>query len=137
MEKIIAHYYNLGKYSPYSSMRDAVMHEPGLCDLPHELLVCYEAGLRNAEMPYLVTGWRYGDIPACGYSYNYRDDRPEAGVSLMATDCGIKSQDAVSAMFISPNRPVVRVRGYLHTFRRGSDGEPLVLFADPIGGCHE
>lgn len=96
----------------------------------HTALVFAEAGLRGAPMPHLVTGWRYGAIPEAGLSYNYRDGTPEAGVSVMALDNGDSTQDRLSALFIADSRPVVRVRGYLHTFRRGADGEPLLL--DPV-----
>jgi hypothetical protein len=93
-------------------------------------MTALEAGFTGKEMPRLVTGWRYGNIPSCGYSYNYADDRPEGGVSLMETDCGLKTADALSALFISANRPVVKVEGWLNTVERGSDGEPLVMWAE-------
>jgi hypothetical protein len=32
----------------------------------------FKAGYRNADMPIWVSGWRYGEIPECGFSMNYR-----------------------------------------------------------------
>ena len=90
------------------------------------------AGFLGKEKPYIVTGWRYGKIPSSGMSYNYAADRPENGVSLMETDNGMKSEDLLSAAFISANRKVVRVIGILNTFEKGSDGEPLVWEAKEI-----
>lgn len=79
-----------------------------------------------------VRGWRYGDIPAEGRSYNHRDNEPEDGVSLMELEEGTRSQDEISAMFIEAgNRPVVWCEGYLLP-HRGSDGEPLILGARKI-----
>ena len=90
------------------------------------------AGFLGKEKPYIVTGWRYGNIPQCGYSYNYSADRPENGISLMETDNGLKTDDLLSAEFISIGRKVVKVIGILNTFQTGSDGEPLVWDAEII-----
>lgn len=109
---------------------DAYWHETQ--HYTHTEMVCAEAGLIGEEKPYIVTGWRFGNIPSSGLSYNYRDDRPEAGVSVMAVDGGAETQDKLSALFISIDRPRVRVRGLLHTFRTGADGEPLLLDAIEI-----
>jgi hypothetical protein len=95
----------------------------------------FEAGLVGAKKPHKVTGWRYGNIPAIGHSYNYRDDRPESGVSLMELDGDMSAYniDEISTMFIAASgRPKVRVSGYLNTVRTGSDGEPLVFDAKNI-----
>jgi hypothetical protein len=98
----------------------------------------FMAGLRGCEPLPLVKGWRYGRLPeadeftGCRCSYNYRDQEPEAGVSLMEVDDGPETQDKISAMFIDTgNRPPVRVQGYLLPWR-GSDGEPLVICAREI-----
>ena len=95
----------------------------------HTEMVFAEAGLLGEAVPYPVTGWRYGHIPECGVSWNYRDMHPEAGVSLMAVDGGGETQDKVSAIFMSEGRPVIKVSGLLHTYKTGSDGEPLLLDA--------
>jgi hypothetical protein len=93
----------------------------------------FEAGKSGRTIPPYVTGWRYGNIPACGKSYNYRDQRPEPGVSLMAIDGDeMQPTDGISIMFIAAqNRPVVKVSGWLH-FKRGSDGEPCLVSATEI-----
>jgi len=93
----------------------------------------FEIGLAGAEMPYKVTGWRYGNIPKEGKSYNFREGQFESGVSLMEVYGGKKTQDEFSAMFIkAKNRPIVKVTGYLNTLNTGADGEPLLLDATKI-----
>jgi hypothetical protein len=117
----------------YSSVNEAVDCDPELYKFPVEMMIAYEAGFSGCEMPYTVTGWRYGNIPTSGASHNYAEGKQEAGVSLMEADNGMKTQDALSAMFITAkNRPVVKVTGYLNTVKRGSDGEPLVFWASEI-----
>lgn len=89
------------------------------------------AGFLGKEKPYIVTGWRYGELPD-GDSYNYAADRPENGVSLMETDNGLKTENLLSAAFISANRKVVKVIGILNTIQKGSDGEPLIWDAEKL-----
>lgn len=116
-----------------SSWREAMMTVdiPANADLG--CLIAMQAGYLGQPMPYKVTGWRYGHIPACGQSRNFADDRLEPGISLMETDCGLKTQDGISGLFIAASgRPVVRVEGYLNTVATGSDGEPLVFWAKEI-----
>jgi hypothetical protein len=93
----------------------------------------FESGLYGLGLPQWVTGWRYGRIPdaddfGCSYSYNYRDDKPEVGVSAMQViqrdGTVLDTQDKISAMFITGKR--YDIEGWLH-FRRGSDGEPLLV----------
>ena len=86
----------------------------------------YVAGHSGNEMPRWVDGWRYGNIPERGYSYNHRDNEPEAGVSIMAIDGETPESDPVSALFIAAGREIVRVSGWLIE-QRGSDGEPLLI----------
>lgn len=85
------------------------------------------AGQCGTEMPRKVRGWRYGDIPASGRSYNGRDDEYEAGVSVMAVYGVGETQDHVSALFIADGRPRVEVEGWLVTHTVGGDGEPLLV----------
>ena len=130
--------YELGKRhaEEFDSLDDAYRYMPmsdynAIQDLG--LLIAHEAGFVGNEAPRKVQGWRYGKIPASGFSYNYRDNRTEAGVSLMEIDGEETPQDAISAMFIAASgRPVVRVTGWLNTNKRGSDGEPLVFWAEEI-----
>lgn len=133
-QKRISNLYKIGqdaKSQGIDTMRqlDRVKHLDGYS---HTEMVIIEAGLRGAEMPREVTGWRYGHVPRCGQSYNARDGFLESGVSVMAVDGGEETQDQISAVFIAPGRPVIRVRGLLNTIRRGSDGEPLVMDAEEI-----
>ncbi len=88
----------------------------------------FEAGYYGHDMPQWVRGWRYGDIPESGVSYNHRDDRPEAGTSLMAVCGGDETLDKVSAIFIRDGRDKVEVEGWLH-YKKGSDGEPILVGA--------
>jgi len=125
----------------YSSMRDMAYRAPPEDRLPYNYdlgdLVSFEAGLLGHDKPRLVTGWRWGRIPERGWSYNSRDSFPEPGVSLMATDDGLFTVDEISALFISFGRDKVRVEGWLHPFRRGSDGEPLVFWPRELGVVEE
>jgi hypothetical protein len=133
-QQTIEKYYEMGKNHSemYTSVRQAVEYgEAELMWIGTEELIAYEAGLLGCEMPHKVTGWRYGHIPANGHSYNYRDDRAEAGVSLMETDCGLKTADPLMNV-MAGSRPRVRVEGWLNTIKRGSDGEPLVFWAKEI-----
>jgi len=94
------------------------------------------AAFRGIEKLLYVRGWRYGEISNRGYSHNYRDDYPEAGLSLMAVteraDGGEIPRgptDEVSQMFIAASgEDVVWADGWLIP-RRGTDGEPLVIGA--------
>ena len=81
-------------------------------------------GIDITECP-VVSGYRFGEIPECGISMNWADQRSERGVSLAALD-GCKEIGS-SIWFCS--RKKVNVTGVLLPYK-GSDGEPLVL---PIG----
>lgn len=78
-----------------------------------------------------ITGWRYGDIPEPGKSYNYRDRYWEMGVSLAYDDVDEETKDKVSLLFIRQGRELVHISGLWIPFK-GSDGEPLVIFAEKI-----
>lgn len=89
----------------------------------------WEAGFFGRPRLVWCEGWRYGDAPEAGKSYNYRDSRPEPGVSMMAvvTEDGeeLGTRDGVSAVFCAAGRSVVRYAGWLVGY--GSDGEPCLL----------
>ena len=135
--QVVQMFYNLGLQHAlkYRSIYEAINYgalDPYLNGDAGEHYA-YTAGFEGADMPYKVRGWRYGDIPASGCSYNYREDAPEAGVSLVETACGLKTQDPMTlAHLVAAGRPVVRVEGWLNTARRGGDGEPLVFWARKI-----
>jgi hypothetical protein len=105
----------------------------------------YRAGYDGSAAPSTepVIGWRYGDLPEGGRSTNYKDGFDEAGVSMMGvmTDSldailhdPTKYQDNVSCpsmgTFFS-DRPIEWVIGLLLE-ERGSDGEPLLVGAQPL-----
>lgn len=80
---------------------------------------------------------RSGMPPASGRSYNHRDNRAEAGVSvyrawyLVSTRelvVDVADMDMVSSMFIlfDGDRPLYEVAGTELAGTRGSDGEPLL-----------
>lgn len=128
-------YYELGQQAQregYISMCEVAMKTDYLTKNYLSLTenVFFQAGLLNRQMPYKVTGWRLGDIPECGQSYNYKDNEPEAGVSTMATNDGDETINKVSATFIKlDERKKIYITGYKNTIKHGSDGEPLILDA--------
>ena len=94
----------------------------------------FDCGYYGCDFPEYVSGWRYGNIPESGRSYNYRDQKPEHGISVMEI-YGIENSDIdkVSLMFISTqNRNVVKVAGYLNPLKFGSDGEYLLVDAKEV-----
>ena len=126
-------FYELGKKSQNSRNLNAAI-DANWDDLKNAdtiAMLYFETGWRGAEMPYPVTGWRYGHIPDRGQSWNYADNRYESGVSVMALDNGDSTTDTISALFFA-DRPIVRVSGLLNTIKRGSDGEPLIIYAQEI-----
>jgi hypothetical protein len=98
---------------------------------PEEFAVA-EAGFVGAEKPRLVKGWRWGKIPERGFSFNFADGRREMGISVMEVYGGEQTQDMLSALFISQGRPRVEVQGWLNVIHTGSDGEPLLMWAEEI-----
>ena len=97
----------------------------------------FEAGNRGYEKPPVATGYRYGDLPDKGRSWNHRDHIPEYGVSMAEVDHPIAGSwsDPISKMFIeAQGRPRVDVGGYLHPLRTGADGEPLLVGAGKLKG---
>lgn len=128
-------YYKIGQQAAkdgIKNMRQMVDYNFDLIEYASTTeLVFVEAGLLNKEMPYKVTGWRYGNIPERGFSWNYAEDRPESGVSVMEIDGGQSAPDALEYAFFA-HRPIVKITGYLNTVKTGSDGEPLLLDAKLI-----
>lgn len=98
----------------------------------HEEWVFLECGLRGLEFPNMVRGFRFGHIPQGGQSFNYLDDHQESGVSMAWVE-GIDDQDTlIGTQLFYGSRPKVWVEGYLHPYRKGSDGEPLIICAREI-----
>lgn len=93
------------------------------------LAASWQAGFDGKSELVWAEGWRLGDIPESGKSYNYRDNHPEPGVSMMwvKDEQGNEyhTEDALSAAFISRRDKRVEYSGWLVGF--GSDGEPCLL----------
>lgn len=90
----------------------------------------FEIGRQDFPFPEYVTGWRYGHIPSSGRSTNYRDNKLEKGVSVMALD-GDPKVKTLSEFGIS-HRIIVHIGGFLNPLDIGGDGEPLLLSAKEI-----
>jgi len=88
------------------------------------------AEMKAYEMGYQGIAWdvreyeRLGNIPD-GPSYNYMDQRPERGVSVVTDEW---RETIHGIFFITKNggRKLTTFRG-VHTGHYGGDGEPLVL----------
>jgi len=85
----------------------------------------WDAGFAGRSLPQWTRAWRYGNVPACGYSYNYADNRPEPGVS-----CAGIGDDRCGGLMVA-DRAVVEIAGWLIA-DKGSDGEPLLVGAVTI-----
>lgn len=130
--------YNLGvklsnKYNDiqYAWINEEVEELMGFASNSDNDYLFFVAGFNNAEIPTWVSGWRYGKAPENGKSHNYKDDKPEMGVSMMEVITQdkktLKTQDEISKLFIiTDNREVYKYEGWLNTVKRGSDGEPLL-----------
>jgi hypothetical protein len=95
-----------------------------------------EAGRKGLPEPSMVVGVRLGATPETGFSRNARDDTSEDGVSvlgILGLDGSMNEEtDQFSAMFMR-DRPTHYVAGFLHPTKRGSDGEPLLIFGADVG----
>ena len=99
--------------------------------MSHDLSTLFDIGHHGQDLPEYVEGWRYGEIPENGRSINFRDQKYEKGVSLMALD-GEEPTGAAKLYetFNSHGKRKIRVGGWL--VGRGGDGEPLVILASEI-----
>ena len=92
----------------------------------------FETGRQGYDAPQYRTGWRYGDIPDGGHSYNHREGCAEAGVSVMQLDGEPKISCLAEARGSFDSRPKIRVGGWLNPCALGGDGEPLLLAAHKL-----
>ena len=74
---------------------------------------------------------RFGDLPKCGYSKNYANGKPEAGVSviearqnLLTAEIELMPYGSCHSWLWIQDRPLYEVTGDLVGY--GSDGEPLL-----------
>lgn len=89
----------------------------------------YEIGSRGHDFPEKVMAKRIGEIPEAGVSYNFRDQQAEAGTSVLGLLDGENltlQNDGTYQLF--NNGKQVTIGGYLHPYKTGSDGEPLLLY---------
>jgi len=90
----------------------------------------FESGRNGDPMLTYVSGWRYGDIPESGYSYNYREQQLEPGLSLMA----LTGEPPVKSLMTGvQGRPIRWVEGWLIT-EPGGEGESLIVGAKYVEG---
>jgi hypothetical protein len=99
----------------------------------------FNAGLWGTGLPIWTIGWRYGHLPnlhiASGArkSWNFRDQKFEAGVSMMRVAGSDHRPDATYELFNREGKTKVLVEGWLVTHTTGADGEPLMVGAVETG----
>ncbi len=97
----------------------------------HDTATLFEIGHSGKDFPEHVVGWRFGKIPEKGQSTNFRDNKYEKGISLMALEGESPTDSAkMYQVFNAKNKNQVRVSGFLVGY--GADGEPLVLGAKEL-----
>lgn len=88
----------------------------------------FRAGFTGRE-PEWVEAIRYGDIPKCGYSINYADNKREPGVSCIRIIRKQGDEDYNSVydvtLGIGDDRDKIRIHGW-YLGGVGSDGEPCI-----------
>jgi len=115
----------------YEAGQEAAKRYRNLFDAMYEERVPeYWPAQKSFDMGFNGVGWevksyeRLGDVPA-GPSYNYMDQRPEKGVSVV-TDEWKNTIHGAFFMAKYGNRPVTKFHG-VFVGHYGGDGEPLVL----------
>jgi hypothetical protein len=88
----------------------------------------YESAIRNADQPKFTAGYRYGNAPENGTSWNHVDQRPELGVSM----ANVKGYDYQWYPMQQVGKPV-KYQGLALDYDKffGSDGEPLMVGLRP------
>lgn len=127
-------YKNSAVYNEYKNRENAITKK-------NEVITSARSELNRNTINYLfsnydVTYIRFGTVPQSGYSHNYRDNRPEKGVSVYAA---VKVDDTyyidvVGSIFTYggvSNRECYSISGDVLN-ETGSDGEPLVENASII-----
>ena len=87
----------------------------------------WEAGLLGEDAPKAVVARRIGPVPERGQSFNFQDQRYEAGVSVLEVLGGRKETKGTYEMF-NPGKEIL-IEGFLIPHRTGADGEPLLVSA--------
>lgn len=79
-----------------------------------------QLGIDLTDAP-IVAGIRYGKAPDNGISYNYRDNKPERGLSLAQE----QGRDPIASSMWFDDRKAYEYRGIKVGY--GSDGETIIL----------
>lgn len=85
----------------------------------------FTCGFEREPKPEIAVGYRFGKFGK--KSYNYRDDRPEQGVSVFYVEGETVDHTVVSTTTLWWGGDVYRVNGWLMNDVYGSDGEPMIL----------
>lgn len=121
--------YELGQKTSELSYDEIVYGDlaPQWCFDDFEANVFFESGRQGYRFPIYTNGWRYGNIPECGRSFNYREGRLEKGVSVMQLEGQDKVKNLAELRGSFDNRPIVKISGYINPIDVGGDGEPLLV----------
>ena len=79
--------------------------------------------------PIHTIGYRYGDAPKSGFSYNTREGRNERGISL-ASAAGLPKRRSFATMSAEENRKIKYYEGDVIGY--GGDDEPIMVNLKPI-----
>ncbi len=96
----------------------------------HDLDQLFREGFRNANFPEIATGWRWGEIPEIGKSYNFRDDYYESGVSMAYVEGLGDTSNKIYNIFNGGGKKTFLMGLMLSV--KGSDGEPLMIACKKI-----
>jgi len=114
-----------GDYETAINMDDELYQD--MRQWTHAYYMFCECGIREYDIPQKVKAWRYGKING-EMSYNYRDDRPEKGISVMQVKGGEKTNTLYEAI---NGGDIIYLTGYLLPWH-GADGEPLLVACKEI-----
>ena len=96
----------------------------------HDLDQLFREGFRGANFPEIATGWRWGEIPEVGKSYNFRDDFYESGVSMAYVEGLGDTSNKIYNIFNGGGKKTFLMGLMLSV--KGSDGEPLMIACKKI-----
>lgn len=95
----------------------------------NSLQVAYNLGVKGKDISAqpTVTGYRYGEVPEDGISFNYREQESERGLSMASVEGAEES--GITKWFFNGHGKKVQVSGILLPYT-GSDDEALILATD-------
>lgn len=97
----------------------------------------FKAGFEDTT-PQYRQGYRYGEIPECGYSTNWSTGEREKGVSCTCLIGGNHENDTTIYDYIYPIQGTKKIKisgWYFGDY--GSDGEPLLIDAKKVNEDNE